>query len=197
MLPRRELMDESPVGVRDLEREVVVVGIIQRPFGVKGEVRVRSLSDVPARWETLSRVSLVARDGKTWDTNVTTVRRVATEFIVGFAGITTLETARLWCGGLIQATRIAASLPDDHYLECDVVGLVVHSDRGELIGRVEEVWELPGHHVLVVRDGKRETLIPAAKAWVRHVDLEGRTMIVHLLDSDHDAKSQGKADAAV
>ncbi|MCP9463646.1 MAG: ribosome maturation factor RimM [Nitrospira sp.] len=180
-----------------LKREMVAVGIIQRPFGVKGEVKVRSLSDVPTRWETLSQVSLVARDGTTWDTNVTTVRPAGAEFIVGLAGLTTPEAARSWCGGLIQATRIPAVLPKDHYLECDLVGLFVHSDRGEVIGRVEEVWELPGHHVFVVRDGKRETLIPAAKTWVRHIDLENRIMIVHLLDHDQDSESKGKADVAV
>jgi 16S rRNA processing protein RimM len=180
-----------------LEREVVAVGIIQRPFGVKGEVKVRSLSDVPTRWETLSRVSLVARDGKTWDTSVTKVRRAGAEFIVRFAGMTTPEAARPWCGGLIQAARIPAALPKDHYLECDLVGLFVHSDRGEVVGRVEEVWELPGHHVFVVRDGKRETLIPAAKTWVRHVDLENHVMIVHLLNHGQDSESRGKANAAV
>lgn len=180
-----------------LEGEVVAVGIIQRPFGVRGEVKVRSLSDVPTRWETLSQVSLVARDGKTWDTTITKMRRVGAEFIVGFAGMTTPEAARPWCGGLIQAARVPVALPDDHYLECDLVGLFVHSDRGEVIGRVEEIWELPSHHVFVVRDGKWETLIPAAKAWVRHVDLEHRIMIVRLLDHDQDSESRGKAHAAV
>lgn len=179
------------------DRDMVVVGVIQRPFGVRGEVKVRSLSDVPTRWETLSQVSLVSKDGKMWETKVSKVRRAGAELIVGFAGMTSPEAARLWCGGLIHAPRIPATLPDDHYLESDLVGLWVHSDRGEVIGRVEEIWALPGHHVFVVRDGERETLIPAAKSWVRHVDLENRKMMVHLLDTDQDSESGGKVYAAV
>ena len=44
--------------------DVVTVGQIERPFGVKGEVKVRSLSDVPGRLEALTRVSLVAKGGR-------------------------------------------------------------------------------------------------------------------------------------
>ncbi|MDH4098854.1 MAG: hypothetical protein OEU87_11120, partial [Nitrospira sp.] len=73
--------------VSDLD--TVTVGRIERPFGVKGAVKVRSLSDVPGRFEALTSVSLVAKDGKTMDTTVTHVRRAGERFIMGFAGLTT------------------------------------------------------------------------------------------------------------
>jgi len=41
---------------------------------------------------------------------------------------------------------------------------------------------LPGGHVFVVRQGAKETLIPAAKEWVTAVDLEHRLMTVRLID---------------
>lgn len=163
--------------------ETVTVGRIGRPFGVKGQVKVRPLSDVPGRFEALSGVRLVARDGRTLDTSVTHVRRAGAEFIVGFAGLTTPEEAKFWSGGLIQATRGAVpALPSGQYYECDLVGLDVHTDQGEPLGRLEEIWELPGNHVFVVRQGSKETLIPAAKQWVTAVDLDRRMMTVHIMD---------------
>jgi 16S rRNA processing protein RimM len=159
------------------------VGQVERPFGVRGEVKVRSLSDVPGRFETLTSVSLVAKDGKTLDTSVTHVRRAGERFIVGLAGLTTPEEAGLWRGSLIQAPRgTVPALPAGQYYECDLMGLGVQTEQGQPIGVLEEIVEFPGGHVFVVRQGAKETLIPAAKEWVTAVDLEHRLMTVHMID---------------
>jgi 16S rRNA processing protein RimM len=167
--------------VRDLD--TVTVGQIERSFGVRGEVKVRSLSDVPGRFEALARVTLVAKNGQTMETSVTHVRRAGTGFIVGLAGITTPEDAGLWRGGLIQVPRgTVPALPAGQYYECDLVGLGVQTEQGQPIGVLEEIWEVPGNHVFVVRQGAKETLIPAAKEWVTAVDCEHRLMTVRLID---------------
>jgi 16S rRNA processing protein RimM len=165
------------------ELDTVTVGRIQRPFGVKGEVKVHPLSDVPGRLESLTDVSLVAKNGKTMDTSVTGVRRAGKEFIIRFAGLTTPEEAGLWRGGLIQIPRgTVPELPAGQYYECDLVGLAVETEQGRSIGVLEEIWELPGNHVFVVRQGDKETLIPAAKEWVTRVDLERGLMTVHMIE---------------
>jgi len=162
--------------------ETVTVGRIGRPFGVKGQVKVRPLSDVPGRFEALTDVQLVAKDGRTLETSVTHVRHAGTELIVGFAGLTTPEEAKVWSGGLVQAPRgPAPALPSGQYYECDLVGLEVRSDQGQPLGVLEEIWDLPGNHVFVVRQGSKETLIPAAKEWVTAVDLDRRMMTVRIL----------------
>ncbi|MBM4126674.1 MAG: 16S rRNA processing protein RimM [Nitrospira sp.] len=163
--------------------QTVTVGQIGRPFGLKGQVKVRPLSDVPGRFESLTDVRLVAKDGRTLDTSVSTVRHAGTDLIVGFAGLTTPEEAKVWSGGLIQAARgTAPALPSGQYYECDLVGLDVYTDHGQPLGVLEAIWELPGNHVFVVRQGSKETLIPAAKEWVTAVDLERRRMTVHIMD---------------
>jgi len=164
-------------------QETVTVGRIERPFGVRGEVKVRSLSDVPGRLEGLTRVSLLATNGQTLETGVTHVRRAGTRFILGLAAFTTPEEAGLWRGGLIQTVRGAVpELPPGQYYECDLVGLAVQTDAGDALGVVEAIWELPGNSLVVVRDGSKEVLIPAAKEFVVAVDLIARTMTVRLLD---------------
>jgi 16S rRNA processing protein RimM len=165
------------------ELDTVTVGRIERTFGVKGEVKVRPLSDVPGRFESLTDVSLVAMNGKTMETRVTGVRRAGTGFIVRFAGLTTPEDAGLWRGGLIQVTRgTVPALPAGQYYECDLVGLGVQTEQGRSLGVLEEILELPGNHVFVVRHGDKETLIPAAKEWVTNVDLDRRLMTVRMID---------------
>lgn len=163
--------------------ETVTVGQIERPFGVRGEIKVRPLSDVPGRFEGLRRVSLMGRDGRTLETSVTHVRRAGAQFILGLTGLTTPEEASLWRGGYIQTIRGAVpDLPDGHYYECDLIGLTVYTEEGRTIGSLEEVWNLPGNPVFVVRQEEKELLIPAAKDLVLAVDLPARTMTVRMID---------------
>ncbi len=163
--------------------ETVTVGRIERPFGVKGEVKVRPLSVVPGRFEGLRSVSLLGRNGQTLETSVTHVRRVGAGFILGLTGLTTPEDASLWRGGFIQTIRGSVpKLPDGQYYECDLVGLAVSTEEGRPIGVLEEIWDLPGNPLFVVRQGAKEILIPAAKELVGTVDLITRTMTVRLID---------------
>lgn len=163
--------------------ETVTVGRIERPFGVRGEVKVRSLSDVPGRIESLGQVSLLSPNGKIWETRVTHVRRTGAGFIVGLDGLTTPEDAAFWRGGLIQIPRgTAPSLPDGQYYECDLIGLRVQDEQGHELGRLDDIWELPGNHVFVVHEGGKETLIPAAKDLIAGVDLEQGVMTVRMVE---------------
>lgn len=163
--------------------EMVAIGQIERSFGVKGEVKVRSLSDAPGRWDSLTTVSLVAKDGRAMDTQVTHVRRAGSGFIVGLAGLTTPEAAGQWRGGYIQVPRgTVPALPDGQYYQCDLIGLSVCSDQGQLIGTLEQIWDLPGNHVFVVRGETGEVLIPAAKELIVAVDLEQRIMTVRMIE---------------
>ena len=45
------------------QAELVTIGRIERSFGVRGEARVRSLSDVPGRFEELRQVMIAGRGG--------------------------------------------------------------------------------------------------------------------------------------
>ena len=163
--------------------ETVTVGQVERTFGVWGEVKVRPLSDVPGRFEGLRHVSLMGRNGQTFETSVTHVRRAGTRFILGLSGLTTPEEASLWRGGYIQTIRGSVpDLPDGHYYECDLIGLTVYTEKEQTIGRLEEIWNLPGNPVFVVRQEEKELLIPAAKDLVLAVDLPARTMTVRMID---------------
>ena len=76
----------------------------------------------------------------------------------------------------------AATLAADVYFECDLIGMTVENERGDEIGVVETIWEIPDNHVFVVRKGTEEVLIPAAKSFVTSVDLVQRKMMVRGID---------------
>jgi len=157
------------------EADLVTIGKIERPFGVRGEFKVRSLSDVPGRLDEPT--------GQIVDRTVTHVRRAGSTYIMGLAGVTTPEEAGLLRGGLIQVPRRpAATLSADVYFECDLLGMTVENERGEEVGMLETILEIPDNHVFVVRKGTEEVLIPAAKSFVTSVDLARRRMLVRGID---------------
>ena len=171
-------VEDRPVSSAD---DLVAVGRIVKPFGVRGEVRVESLSDVPGRIEGLTQVTLVSRDGRQLPTRVTGVRRIRDAYLIGCQAFGSPEEAATWRGGHIMIPREESPpLPDGHYFESTLIGMTVRLESGEIVGTVEEIWDMPANHVIVVRQAGRETLIPALKSVVRSVDSAGRTMTVRL-----------------
>jgi 16S rRNA processing protein RimM len=169
----------------------VTIGKIERPFGVKGEVKVRSLSDVPGRFDGLGAGSVLRTSGQASEKLVSRVRRAGTDYIVQFAGVTTPEEAGILRGGLIQIPH-QGDLPrsPDVFYECDLIGMTVLDEQGTDLGHVDATWQLPGHDVLVVKRGTREWLVPAVKDFVKSVDVSRRHMVVRVIDGlfeDRDA----------
>jgi 16S rRNA processing protein RimM len=163
--------------------EMVTIGQVDRPFGVHGAVKVRSLTDRPGRFEQLTTVRVMERGGQTVDRTVRHVRRAGPSYIVEFEGVTTPEEAGMLRGALLQVPRERSSRPaDDVWYECDLVGMTVHDEAGHELGRLETIWELPAHHVLVVKQDGREVLIPAVKEFVRAVEVAQGRMIVRTIE---------------
>ncbi len=163
------------------QAELVTIGRIERSFGVRGEARVRSLSDVPGRFDALREVTIVASSGKSIVTLVTHVRSGGPTLIMGFEAFTTPEQVAEFRGGLIQVPRgDSPALPTDHYYQCDLIGMVVQDEAGTVLGRLEEVLAMSNNQAFVVRQDGKELLIPAAKQIVVAVDVAERVMTVRL-----------------
>jgi 16S rRNA processing protein RimM len=177
--------------VTTVQGDLVTIGKIERPFGVKGAVKVRSLSDVPGRFDRLRTVSVAGTAGKMVEQTVTHVRRAGPIYIMQFAGIATPEEAGTLRGGLIQVPpREPSARSTDTLYECDVVGMVVMDETGHDLGVVETILDLPGHQLFVVRKDGQELLIPAAKNFVAAMNVAERRMIVRRIEGlveDRDA----------
>jgi 16S rRNA processing protein RimM len=163
------------------QAELVTIGRIERSFGVRGEARVRSLSDVPGRFEALRQVTIVGPVGKTIETVVTHVRPGGPTWIMGFEAFTTPEQVAEFRGGFLQVPRgDSPALPADQYYQCDLIGMMVQDEAGIVLGCLEDVLSMSDTQTFVVRQDGKEMLIPAAKQVVVAVDVAGRIMTVRL-----------------
>ncbi len=156
---------------------LVTIGRILKPFGVKGEVRVESLTDVPGRFEMLTDVTLELPGGQMIETTVTTVRKNGRGYLLGLSAFSSPEEASSFRGSWIQVP-VHPHLPREEgvYYQYELIGLEVQGPDGEVLGTLEEVMEYPQHHVLVIRNARGEILIPASKKTIEVIDVENKVL---------------------
>ena len=150
----------------------VLVGVIGRPHGIRGEVTVDLRTDEPERRFAPGQV-LRAEDGPSVYT-VTGARAAGGRFLVAFREIGDRAAAESLRGVRLVADVDPALPPDvdGEYYDRQLIGLAVLDHRGELQGRVDGVIHLAAQDLLEVATPAGTRLIPFVAALVPEVDLE-------------------------
>ncbi|MCA8976539.1 MAG: ribosome maturation factor RimM [Planctomycetes bacterium] len=159
--------------------EVLVVGRVTAVFGVKGEVRVHSLTDPPDNLRKY-RPWLLGADGEDWlEHSPSAVRRHGKGLLARFDGVEDRDRAAALVGRQIAIRRSQLPAADeDEYYWIDLIGLDVVTIDGRALGAVDHLMETGANDVLVVR-GERERLIPFLREQVvKEVDREARRIVV-------------------
>jgi 16S rRNA processing protein RimM len=162
------------VAADDDERRIAV-GKITKAHGIRGEVSVLPLTEVPDRFDPDSVLWL--EDGRSLI--VDRARRHHGGFIVSFTQVRDRSGADLLHGAyLFVPESELPSLPDGSYWPHEIEGCEVSTDGGRSLGVIAEVLHTEANDVWVARtDDGTETLIPALHDYVISVDL-GRKRIV-------------------
>jgi 16S rRNA processing protein RimM len=159
-----------------VDEPTVVVGVITRAHGVRGEVAVQNRSDNPARWVPGGVV--VTPDGQAL--TVTAVRRHGERLLVSFDGVADRETAAALAGTELAVSL--TSLPElgpDEWWPHDLEGCHVVTEHGRELGILTEVVFNPANDLWVAEDDTGvETLVPARKELLVEVDVPGKRIVV-------------------
>ena len=158
------------------------VGLILKPQGVMGEVKVLPLTDDPHRFEAAGTLMLepTAKNGEFTGLSVTSVRIDPKEEFVylRLEGVNDRNSAEALRDRYLCVDRAhAVRLPRDRYFICDLEGCTVVNLQGETVGVLSQVLQ-PGAQDVYVVKGAREWLIPAVKAFVKKVDIEAGVITV-------------------
>jgi 16S rRNA processing protein RimM len=162
---------------------LITIGKALKPWGVKGEVKVQSLTDFPERFKDLRRVFLVSPQGKEIVCAVESVRSMGGMPLLLLAGYDSPEKAKAIANWLIKIPQEeAVPLPEGQYYWFELIGMVVLSEEGERLGEITDIFETGSNDVYVMKRGRREVYIPATKEIVKQIDRQARTMIIHLME---------------
>jgi 16S rRNA processing protein RimM len=162
---------------------LITIGKAIKPFGVKGEMKVKVLTDFPERFKGLRRAYLVSPAGKELASEIESVRYAGGVPFLLFGGYDTPEKAKTLNGWLIKVPEEeAVPLPEGSYYWFELIGMEVVSESGEKLGTIVEVFETGSNDVYVMKRGKKEVYIPATKEVIRQVDRKAKRMVVRLMD---------------
>lgn len=162
--------------------DLLQVGVITSPHGVRGEANVFPTTDDPARFRKLKSVYL--DDGKEVRTvEIQSVKFFKNMVIVKLRGIDDRNgIEKLRQAKLLVSREDAVPLGENEYFIADLIGLSVCSDEGEELGTITDVLQTGANDVYVInREGARELLVPAIRECVQSVDIARGQMTVHLL----------------
>ncbi len=75
-----------------------------------------------------------------------------------------------------------AALPDEEYYWFDLEGLDVYTKDGDFIGIIKEIFSTGSNDVFVVKNGKKESLIPGTKEVVLSIDKTSGKMVINPIE---------------
>jgi 16S rRNA processing protein RimM len=152
--------------------ELVTVGRVVKPHGIRGEVSVDVLSDVAGRFDP---GAVLHGRGRHW--TVATARPHQGRLLVRFEEVADRNDAELLRGLVLEAPAADVS-ESETYFAHELVGMRVLGEAGEDLGEVADLVELPdtaGYDLLEVRRGDGATwLLPAVDDYVAVVEHDGR-----------------------
>jgi 16S rRNA processing protein RimM len=164
--------------------EFLLLGEIMRPHGVRGELRVRLLTDYPERIARLKTVYLAETPEPATPTpyQVEGMRMNSGFGLLKLHGIPDRTEAERY-RGLFVLVDIAHAVPleaGEFYLY-QLIGLTVQTEAGETLGTLTEVLETGANDVYVV-DSPRygEILIPVTDETILKTDVQARILSVRL-----------------
>jgi len=162
--------------------QLIAVGIIRKPHGVRGEASVESWTESLDRFSELKSVILVSPDEKdTRAASIESARPHGDRALVKFRGIETPEDIQSLQNWTIEIPKDQArQLGEGEFFLHDLVGLRLVDSDGRERGVVKEVYEGGGNLLLNVDGPKGEYEVPFAWEICTEIDLAEKKIVVNL-----------------
>jgi 16S rRNA processing protein RimM len=159
---------------------LVLVGIVARPHGLRGQVIVNPETDFADERFAPGATVLALVEGRLAPLTVTSLRFHQGRPIVAFEGRTTIEAVERLAGEALWIREGERSpLEPGRFYHSDLVGCRVETRDGRIVGTVARVSDEGGGPLLAVGapDGE-EVLVPLSEAICPVIDIAARRIVV-------------------
>ena len=163
-------------------QEFLEIGQIVNTFGIKGMVKVKPFTDDITRYDDLEKVYVQTNKTKK-EYDIEEVKYHKDMVLIKFKGIDKVEEAELLRNAYLKVNRKdEPELEEGTYYIVDLIGLDVYSDEGNLLGKIDDIFNNGSADIYVIKDelGK-QLLLPAISDVIKEINLEEKKVIVHIL----------------
>ena len=158
--------------------ELITIGRIVAPHGVRGDLRILPDTDRPSIYKKLKSIRL---GGRTY--GLLSARPHKNVYIVHLEGVDDRNTAETLVNQIVQVPLSALpERPEGSIYYFELVGMTVVTEEGDNVGTIKEVLKTGANDVYVVENGEgQEILLPAIRECILDVDVEKNVMTIHLM----------------
>ena len=130
------------------------IGQIVNTFGIKGEVKVTPFTNDVSRFDDLEKVYVKTRkEDKLY--KVENVRYHKNMVLLKLEGINNPEDAELLKNSFLEIDREdAIPLKEGQYFIIDLIGLEVYTDDGNLLGKVDDIYNTGANDIYVIKSSE-------------------------------------------
>lgn len=154
--------------------DTLTVGVVLKPQGIRGELKVKPYTDAAEDFAAFRRVFL---DGEEY--KVLSVRTGGGAVFLGLRGVADRNAAELLRGKEVVIPRSEAPDPEEgRYYVADLLGCDIVTEGGKVLGKLKDVRQA-STDVYTLFDGSRDILFPVADGVVVAVDVENGTITVN------------------
>jgi 16S rRNA processing protein RimM len=159
--------------------DYILVGMIQKPYGLLGEVKIKPETFDFNRHESLKTVFARNREGEVTRLTVRANRADNLFWYLKFDDHRTPEAVAFLSGRelLIDAAE-KLELPEGMVFFSEVPGMKVQDELGETVGEILEIRETGSTEYLIVKTATAEIPVPWTDHFVTKIDKTAR--IVHM-----------------
>lgn len=151
-------------------------GKIVNTHGVKGEVKIQPWADSA---EFLLGFELLYIDGK--PVRLLSGRVHKQNLIAVLDGIEDVAAAMRVKGKTVYIDRNEAKLPKGSFFIQDIIGAEVRDEKGNILGKLADVLDMPAGNVYVVQ-GEKQMLIPAVPEFIVSTDADEGIIIARPIE---------------
>lgn len=158
---------------------LLLVGRVGSVHGVRGAVKIHSQTH--PKEQILNYLPWLIRLNHQWSPlKILSSQYHGHMLVVHFEGYTDRDQAKMLTGADIAVNKAQlASLPTGEYYWTDLIGLTVYTVEGVELGAVTSLLETGSNDVLVVKQGKKERLIPyLPDQFIKQINLAEKRMVV-------------------
>lgn len=163
----------------------ICIGQIVNVHGIRGGLKVRHLTDDLERFYELDYVYI--EDPKTKEVRRFDIEKAQAHkgfilmYLKGYGNINEVEYLKNRYLYIEKSQR--KELGEDTYFIQDLIGLAVESDKEGPLGVLKDVIQAGSSEVYIIRGGQYgEVMIPAAKRFIKEVDIKKGKMKVELIE---------------
>jgi 16S rRNA processing protein RimM len=154
----------------------LAIGVVRRPHGVRGLMRIMSLSGEYAHFFNLKKVGL-SKNGREIEFTVESCRQSGAELLIKLSGIDNPEEAKKYSSWEIRVPReLACPLRAGQFYISDLCGCDLYL-KGIKAGTVRSVIEIANNDMLEIVDGEGRTfLVPFVNEHIGNVDIDKKSI---------------------